>query len=67
MSEESNLEDAGQTIQSSKGNQVSSKQTSIEDINVALMYRSLSSQTPAIFQDSIYQYVQMQMKSINKL
>ena len=35
MSEESNLEDAGQTIQSSKGNQVSSKQTSIEDINVA--------------------------------
>ena len=35
MSEESNLEDAGQTIQSSKGNQVSSKQTSIEDANVA--------------------------------
>ena len=35
MSEEPNLEDAGQTIQSSKGNQVSSKQTSIEDINVA--------------------------------
>ena len=34
-SEEPNLEDAGQTIQSSKGNQVSSKQTSIEDINVA--------------------------------
>ena len=34
-SEESNLEDAGQTIQSSKGNQVSSKQTSIEDLNVA--------------------------------
>ena len=34
-SEELNLEDAGQTIQSSKGNQVSSKQTSIEDINVA--------------------------------
>ena len=35
MSEEPNLEDAGQTIQSSKGDQVSSKQTSIEDINVA--------------------------------
>ena len=35
MSEEPNLEDAGQTIQSSKGNQVSSKQMSIEDINVA--------------------------------
>ena len=35
MSEESNLEDAGQAIQSSQGNQVSSKQTSIEDINVA--------------------------------
>ena len=35
MSEEPNLEDAGQTIQPSKGNQVSSKQTSIEDINVA--------------------------------
>ena len=34
MSEEPNLEDAGQTIQSSKGNQVSSKQTSTEDINV---------------------------------
>ena len=34
-SEEPNLEDAGQTIQSSKGNQVSSKQMSIEDINVA--------------------------------
>ena len=34
MSEEPNLEDAGQTIQSSKGNQVSSKQMSIEDINV---------------------------------
>ena len=34
-SEEPNLEDEGQTIQSSKGNQVSSKQTSIEDINVA--------------------------------
>ena len=33
-SDEPNLEDAGQTIQSSKGNQVSSKQTSIEDINV---------------------------------
>ena len=33
-SEESNLKDVGQTIQSSKGNQVSSKQTSIEDINV---------------------------------
>ena len=35
MSEEPNLEDAGQTIQPSKGNQVSSKQMSIEDINVA--------------------------------
>ena len=35
MGEEPNLEDAGQTIQSSKGNHVSSKQTSIEDINVA--------------------------------
>ena len=35
ISEEPNLEDAGQTIQSSKGNQVSPKQTSIEDINVA--------------------------------
>ena len=34
MSEEPNLEDAGQTIQSSKGNQVSSKQMSIEDIKV---------------------------------
>ena len=34
-SEEPNLEDAAQTIQSSKGNQVSSKQTYIEDINVA--------------------------------
>ena len=34
MSEESNLKDAGQTIQSSKGNQVSSKQMSIADINV---------------------------------
>ena len=34
-SEEPNLEDAEQTIQSCKGNQVSSKQTSIEDINVA--------------------------------
>ena len=34
-SEELNLEDAEQTIQSSKGNQVSPKQTSIEDINVA--------------------------------
>ena len=34
-SEEPNLEDAGQTIHSSKGNQVSSKQMSIEDINVA--------------------------------
>ena len=35
MSEELNLEDAGQTIQSSKGYQVSSKQMSIEEINVA--------------------------------
>ena len=35
MSEEPNLEDAGQTIQSSKDNQVSSKQMSIVDINVA--------------------------------
>ena len=35
VSEEPNLEDAGQTIQSSKGNQVSSKQMSIEDINAA--------------------------------
>ena len=35
MSEEPNLEDAGQTIQSSKGNQISSKQMSIEDIYVA--------------------------------
>ena len=34
MSEEPNLEDAGQIIQFSKGNQVSSKQTSIEDIDV---------------------------------
>ena len=34
-SEEPNLEDAGQTIQSSKDNQVSSKQMSIENINVA--------------------------------
>ena len=34
-SEELNLEDAEQTIQSSKGNQISPKQTSIEDINVA--------------------------------
>ena len=34
-SEEPNLEDAGQTIQSSKGNQVLSKQASIEDINEA--------------------------------
>ena len=34
-SEEPNLEDAGQTIQPSKGNQVSSEQMSIEDINVA--------------------------------
>ena len=34
ISEEPNLEDAGQTIQSSKGNQVSFKQMSIEDINV---------------------------------
>ena len=34
-SQEPNLEDAGHTIQSSKGNQVSSKQMSIEDINVA--------------------------------
>ena len=36
MSEEPNLEDAEQTIQSSKDNQVPPKQTSIEDIiNVA--------------------------------
>ena len=35
MSEEPNLEDTEQTIQSSKGNQVSPKQTSVEDINVA--------------------------------
>ena len=34
-SEEPNLEDAEQTIQSSKGNPISAKQTSIEDINVA--------------------------------
>ena len=34
-SEEPNLEDAEQTIQSSKGNQISAKHTSIEDINVA--------------------------------
>ena len=34
-SEELNLEDAEQTIQSSKGNQISAKQMSIEDINVA--------------------------------
>ena len=34
-SEELNLEDAEQTIQSSKGNQISPKQISIEDINVA--------------------------------
>ena len=40
-SEELNLEDAGQTIQFSKGNQVSPKQTSIEDINVARKHRSL--------------------------
>ena len=33
-SDEPNLEDAGQTIKSSKGNQVSSKKTSIEDSNV---------------------------------
>ena len=35
MSEEPNLEDAEQTIQSSNNNQISPKQTSIEDINVA--------------------------------
>ena len=35
MSEEPNLEDAGETLQSHKGNQVSSKQMSIEDINIA--------------------------------
>ena len=35
MSEELNLENAEQTIPSSKGNQLSPKQTSIEDINVA--------------------------------
>ena len=35
MGEGPNLEDAGQTIQPSKGNQVSSEQTSIEDTNVA--------------------------------
>ena len=35
VSEELNLEDAEQTIQSSKGNQISPKQTSIKDINVA--------------------------------
>ena len=34
-SEEPNLEDAEQTIQSPKGNQISPKQMSIEDINVA--------------------------------
>ena len=34
-SEKPSLEDAGQTIQSSKGNQVSSKQMPIENINVA--------------------------------
>ena len=34
-SEEPNLEDTEQTIQSSKGNPISAKQTSIEDINVA--------------------------------
>ena len=34
-SEEPNLEDAEQTIQSSKGNPISAKQISIEDINVA--------------------------------
>ena len=33
--EELNLKDAKQTIQSSKGNQITPKQTSIEDINVA--------------------------------
>ena len=35
MSEEPNLEDAEQTIQFSKGNLISAKQTSIENINVA--------------------------------
>ena len=35
MREEPNLEDAEQTIQFSKGNLISAKQTSIEDINVA--------------------------------
>ena len=34
-SEEPNLEDAAQTIQSSKGNPIPAKQMSIEDINVA--------------------------------
>ena len=34
-SKEPNLEDAEQTIQSSKGNPISAKQMSIEDINVA--------------------------------
>ena len=35
MTEEPNLEDAEQTIQFSKGNLISAKQMSIEDINVA--------------------------------
>ena len=35
VSEELNLEDAEQTIQSSKGNQISPKKMSIEDINEA--------------------------------
>ena len=39
--EEPNLEDAEQTIQASKGNPLSAKQTSIEDIGVARTHRSL--------------------------
>ena len=66
-SEEPNLEDAEQTIQSSKDNQVSPKQTSIEDINIARNALESLKSPLAIFPDSIYQYVQMKMKTINKV
>ena len=76
-SEEPNLEDAEQTIQSSKGNQVSPKQTSIEDINVARNApESLKSDTGHISRqhskvptdaDEKCHKLQMQTKSVNKL
>ena len=64
MSEEPNLEDAGQTIQPSKDNQVSSKQTSIEDINVARnALESLKSDTSHTSKQHLHEKCQQMMTS----